>query len=250
MPPPKPFFATPMHDGRVHAEFLEGMEDLLCALTRAGVPHARGRTSGISHIERARDLLHAQFLASDATILFWIDSDMGFRPQDAVDLVAFLTATGEGVVAGPYVKKLPPEELAPGESPWTFEPLPQPEPSIALEGRRYIPVRAAGTGFMALSRAAAEALSEGQPTYWAGPRRAPFRAARVYRGATGEVFYGEDFPLCARWRAIGGKVWLAADVELAHVGARAYRQKLGIEPAPAVREDPARDRLAPSGTGG
>jgi glycosyltransferase involved in cell wall biosynthesis len=59
-----------------------------------------------SLITRARNYCADEFLRSDADHLLFIDSDIGFNPQDVIAMMALQTPESEyDVIAGPYPKK-------------------------------------------------------------------------------------------------------------------------------------------------
>ena len=78
--------ATPFYDG-AQADYLRSVVGLTGAAARAGVGCAFAWLSNNAVIDRARNVLAAAFLQSDATHLVFIDGDIGFVPEDLLDLV-------------------------------------------------------------------------------------------------------------------------------------------------------------------
>lgn len=141
---------------------------------------------------RQRDMLVAEFLASDCTHLLWVDSDIGWQPSDAEKLLA----TEKDFVAGCYAKKGPgcqvPARLIPNR-----------------QGELYEAEHVA-TGFLLVARSAIDRMAETAERYSSGGKEyQSFFLQNINEGT-------EDVAFCRRWREAGGQVWLHTGVVLAH----------------------------------
>ena len=97
--------ATPLYDG-AQADYLRSVVGLTGAAERAGVGCAFAWLSNNAVIDRARNVLAAAFLQSDATHLVFIDGDIGFVPEEVIDLVARMQADDRlAVIGAPYPKR-------------------------------------------------------------------------------------------------------------------------------------------------
>src|SRR6187551_1707350 len=139
--PPILFLATPTHDARVHHAYMNGvLEAALAHRGRLIISKFTSLTLSLS-----RDILTAHFLRSNATHLFWVDSDIGWS---AADLDKLLSA-GKAFVCGNYARK-------------------QEDRGLASELRNHregklIEAEYAAAGFVLLTRACVERLVEAHP---------------------------------------------------------------------------------------
>jgi hypothetical protein len=229
----KPFFATPSIDGKYCGAYKRSFQSLLCGLTRSGIEFECADLEFHSHILRARNELWSQFLIErvDCDLLFLVDADIGFRPQDAANQLR----CGLDFVVGPYPNKF---------GVWSVQPL-QMRGNVQMRkldtGERFVEVRRGGTGFMSLSRRAVEKLSEGRRKYRGGMPNAPRVCLDVFDkrfdGGFGDPdldgYMGEDYDLCDRWREMGETVWCNIDAQLVHVGSTEHAGKFTDTYGPA-----------------
>jgi hypothetical protein len=160
---------------------------------------------GILH--RARNVLLTRFLRSDATDLVFWDSDVACAPGDLPRLLAH----DEDLVCGPYRFRADPEGW-----PIRWLDAPRTTPSGLIE------VEAAPAGFLRVTRHALERMTAAEPDAWIEDRH----DGRVtwlfdYERRAHEL-HGEDFVFCAKWRAIGGAVWLDRRLRLSHFGQKGF----------------------------
>lgn len=214
-----PLFATPCFGGLATWQFTRSMVDLGETFGKAGIPFKTWMLSD-SVVDRARNDCVAEFFEQGCSDLFYIDADIAFQPQDALDM---LTA-GLDFVLGPYRKKC-------AEEKWTAALLEETQRTGKVAMRhhpgsrsiRYVAHAEGGAGFMCLSRAAVEQLVAGVPTYQ-GEREGEPRKTRtpdVFKSVISvedDTRIGEDQYVCRRWRALGGTVWCSVDTRLKHIG--------------------------------
>ena len=176
---------------------------------------------GESLVCRARNRLACDFLASDATHLLFIDSDLIFSPEH-VDRIAGHAARGVPIVAGLYPKK----QRALGWVCNVLEPCPEPDEHDLQ------PVKYAGTGFLCIARAVFEAMMAAYPEarydpddgdawdrdLWeffpVGIRECPETGRRR--------LLSEDWWFCQRARDLGYEVMMDTRIVLKHVGQFIY----------------------------
>lgn len=203
--------AVPCGDGRYESVFLRSLRE-----TEAAVRYFGGETRLMefpygSDIALARAKLHGAFLRSDSTHCFWIDSDQGWA---AKDFVRVLLAKRDFVaVAG--IRKVMPHSFAVRVADDFGRPLP-----IQHQARDGL-IEASGVGFAfaCITRACAERVRDANPDlrFVAADGREEYALFNpiVLNGQ----YYGEDYSYVHRWRQTGGKVWIAPEVSLQHVGA-------------------------------
>lgn len=244
-PPPAParlLVATPLYDG-AQADYLRSVVALTGAAERAGVACSFAWLSNNAWIDRARNALAAAFLQSDATHLVFIDGDIGFLPEELLDLVARMQADDRlAVVGAPYPKrrinwnlvaaaaakglaKDNPAALELYSGIFPIEPL-DPAGNYALNAP--IELKHAGTGLMVIRRDVVETLAarHTELAYLADAldRESGLTADRIVAlfqsmidPETGHI-YGDDYAFCRRARAAGFRIWLAPWMRTSHTG--------------------------------
>jgi FkbM family methyltransferase len=183
-------------------------------------------------VERARNVLTANFLATDCTHLLFVDSDIAFTPRD----VARIISHNEDVVGGIYPLKTMDQTVK-----WCGNGTSESEKRKAESGNdnhgstesRIAEVRpdglqevgCIGTGFMCIARRALERIiaADGSKICYRQdwpPHREEFAFWRqTIRNVNGRKrFLTEDWNFCYRYRELGGKVFADTQVILRHVG--------------------------------
>ena len=102
----KLFVATPMYGGVCAGMYARSIADLSAICTRYGISLQLYYLFNESLITRARNYCVDEFMRSDATHLMFIDSDIGFNPNDVIALLALQDDESPyDVIGGPYPKK-------------------------------------------------------------------------------------------------------------------------------------------------
>lgn len=178
---------------------------------------------GDSLVARARNTLTADFLASDATHLLWIDTDLIFS-REHVERIAKHT---EDIVGGFYPKK---QE---GEVQWVCNSL-NPPGERRADGLQ--PVKYMGTGFLRISRKVFERMIAAY-----GERLAykPDQGTRIEHDFWSVGCYdfpdrtrrylSEDWFFCQRALDLGFTVWGDTNIILKHVGQAVYPLRSQVE---------------------
>lgn len=236
--------ATPCYGGQLTWLYHESVMRLFATCLSAGIDVSPLVVAGDALITRARSELVAQFLDNPATThLLFIDSDIGFDPDQARRLLAF----GADVTAAAYPAKViewdrTKQLVATGE--FRPEKMYRYVYGVAdkarIEGRNgFIKASYAGTGFMMIRRAALEKMCAAHPElrYRATHTRSAHANESVNRYAlfdcmiepeTG-TYLSEDFAFCRRWTALGGEIWVDAKSRLKHVGPVIFDGDLSAE---------------------
>ena len=172
------FVAVPMYGGMCHGMFARSMIDLGVLMNHWGVKIQLYFLFNESLITRARNYCADEFLRSDCTHLMFIDSDIGFSPQDVMAMLAMSSDDSEyHVMCGPYPKKCiawekiktavdrgfadeDPKQLDRFVGDFVFNPLGN-QTSIPLN--QPVEVLESGTGFMLIQRKAFELLALARP---------------------------------------------------------------------------------------
>jgi hypothetical protein len=107
----KLFLAAPMYGGQCFGTFARSVADLSAVCTRYGVQLQIYFLFNESLITRARNYCCDEFMRSDATHMLFVDSDIGFNPEDVIAMLALQSDESDyDVIGGPYPKKCIPWE--------------------------------------------------------------------------------------------------------------------------------------------
>ena len=213
---PSLFIATPCLDGNVNAHYTASLVRTMTTLQQKGWRSPQiDFEIGNSLIADARNKLVARFLASAATDLVFIDSDLSWSPDDLVRLASYDVP----FVAGVYQRK----------SRTKIDFAVKFGTTIGMDAQRLMEVERVGTGFMRLRRDCLEKMVAAHASLRLknplAQDDAHFYALFDTTIVDGQ-FIGEDFTFCDRWRAIGGQVLIDPTINMAHHGAAAYDEPL------------------------
>jgi hypothetical protein len=241
----KIFVATPMYGGQCHGMYTKSSCDLAKIAQAYQMDIKMFYLFNESLITRARNYCVDEFLRSDYTHLMFIDSDIGFDPNDVLSL-AILCEEGErDIVCGPYPKKTiawekikqavergfadNPSNLEHYGGDYVFNPL-EGEKELRLD--EPIPVLEGGTGFMMISRNAFKKFDEAYPDLRYYPdhvRTTHFDGSRdigMYFQALidpeSERYLSEDYMFCQYMRKVGINTYYCPWMRLTHTGSYVF----------------------------
>jgi hypothetical protein len=241
----KIFVATPMYGGNCHGMYCKSTAELAKLGQHYGIDIKFFYLFNESLITRARNYCADEFMRGDYTHLMFIDSDIGFDPNDVLTLAAMMDENdpnGKKIMCGPYPKKtiawekikLAVEKGYADENPsrlenfvgdYVFNPASGQtqvridEPVKVLEG---------GTGFMMITKDAFTKFDEAYPDYKYRPdhvRTKNFDGSRkitMYFQALideqSERYLSEDYMFCQWMSKVGVDVWMAPWMKMIHTG--------------------------------
>lgn len=240
----KLFVATPMYGGQCAGMFAKSTADLSAMCTSYGIPLQFYYLFNESLITRARNYCVDEFMRSEAEHLMFIDSDIGFNPQDIIALMALQAQEPEKyeIIGGPYPKKCISWEkiklavdkgfadedaniLERFVGDYVFNPkngsgsIPIAEPVEVLE---------IGTGFMMITKAALKKFMAKYPEYMYRPdhvRTDHFDGSReIMMFFQAEVdpaskrYLSEDYWFCQKAQQADIRTWFCPWMKLQHVG--------------------------------
>jgi glycosyltransferase involved in cell wall biosynthesis len=196
-----------------------------------------------SLITRARNYCVDEFMRSDFKHLMFIDSDIGFDPQDIIAMMALQIQNEEyDIIGGPYPKKciswekikLAVDKGIADENPtvldkyvgdFVFNPK---EGSGTFSIGEPVEVLEIGTGFMLIRKEAMEKFRDTYPEYHYKPdhvRTEQFDGSReILQYFQAEIdpkskrYLSEDYWFCQKAQEAGLKTWLCPWMKLSHVG--------------------------------
>ena len=243
----KIFVATPMYGGICGGQYCKSTADLSSMAAQYGMDVRFFYLFNESLITRARNYLVDEFLRSDCTHLMFIDSDIGFDPNDVIALSVIADPKSDkDIVCGPYPKKCiawekivravdkgfadkDPNNLEKYVGDYVFNPK-EGTGSIALD--EPVEVLEGGTGFMIIQRKALEKFAAAYPQYGYLPdhvRTEHFDGTReILQYFQAEIdpkskrYLSEDYWFCQKMWDIGVKTWLCPWMKLQHTGAYVF----------------------------
>lgn len=205
----------PTVDGCYESGFMVGLFQTMRTLEKLGVHCELAEEKYTADIALARAKLFAAFRRSTNTHALWVDSDMGYGPNEVVRLFA----ANKDFVAAAGPKKRYPISFAANYTDDNGNPL----PLMYDMDTGTMEVTEIGMAFALMTKKCAEKMTAAYPEL-------------LYTGITGENewavfnpmvrnrrYFSEDFAFCSRWRAIGGKCYMAPEVELSHTGKHTFR---------------------------
>lgn len=239
----KLFVATPMYGGQCAGMYTRSIADLAAMCARYQIPLQIYYLFNESLITRARNYCVDEFIRSDATHLMFIDSDIGFNPNDVLALLALCTdESSYDVIGGPYPKKCiswekikqavdkgvadeDPNKLEKFVGDYVFNPksdqreIPLGQPVEVME---------IGTGFMMVQKRVFAKYREAFPHLSYKPdhvRTEHFDGSREIHAyfdciidPQSKRYLSEDYMFCYNVQKMGGHVWFCPWMQLQHVG--------------------------------
>jgi hypothetical protein len=238
-------FTTPCYASNVAMNYAVSCFDLIRESMRRGL-NFNTHIHSESLVTRARNEIVKFFLANEEyTHLFFIDSDIAFRPEAAFRL---LLANRDVASAIYPIKRFnwPAEGLPAGMTLSQFEAAYTDYPfnpigygattSVAdlVDKDGFLEVAEAPTGFMAIKRHVFYEMMRRYPELQYvpdGPAGNPL--AKFYWlffdcmvDPDSRRYLSEDYAFCRRWRDMGGKVYADLNSELVHHGQYLFRGNL------------------------
>ena len=239
----KLFLAVPMYGGQCAGMFARSVADLTSLCTQYGIQLQLYFLFNESLITRARNYCADEFMRSNATHLMFIDSDIGFNPNDVIALLALQDdASPYDVIGGPYPKKciswekikLAVDKGVADEDPNTLEKYVGDYVFNPKSNQGAIPigepveVSEIGTGFMMIRRRTFEKYQEAFPQLSYKPdhvRTEHFDGSREIMAffdciidPESKRYLSEDYMFCYNVQKMGLQVWFCPWMQLQHVG--------------------------------
>lgn len=201
--------AIPAYDGRLNINAAFTIAQLAMATKQYGFTMELAHISGSSIITRARNLLVSRFRASDCTDLLFVDSDINFKVDDVLRLLAL--SSDKDVVAGAYPRR--------GGALSYFTDIDYGENGELVFVDGLLRVKRVGTGFMLIRRHVIDALVARHPEwrYYVDTEKTHHYSVFDFM-TTPDGYIGEDYLFCDRVREQGFNVYLDPDVNLGHYG--------------------------------
>lgn len=212
------WIAMPCYTGQVHIATMRSVIEDLLALSGRGDRVTVFDESGNSMIAHGRDMICAKFLASDGTDLVFVDSDVAWE----AGLIPKLVDHPVDIVAGIYPRRADP--LA-----FHCRYIQERKELHADPNTGLIEVEGVPAGFLRITRRCLTEMVAAYPKTRFADKYAPtgYAHALFDNIHEGDVYFGEDYSFCRRWRQIGGTVWIDPEMTLTHIGNKGFTGSLG-----------------------
>jgi hypothetical protein len=226
----KLYLATPCFGCQMSAAYLASVLNLQAECAMRGIECQTDFIGNESLVERARNILVARFLKTDATHLLFVDADIGFRPESVFRLLD----SGKDVVTAVYPKK---------SFNWSMvktkleQKDPEPVRQMGLDfniniasdrepvENGMVRVLDSATGFMMIKRQVLERMTAHfqQELYCINdiPGHNPKDYVAIFAcmvDTSTRRFLSEDYSFCRRYQQLGGEIWADIASPLVHIG--------------------------------
>lgn len=208
----KIFLAIPTRDGSVHLDTTRCLLDAhIDALIRGWALDIHDSIT--NPISSARNLLLAEFLASDCDDLVWIDWDIAWGKGQLMELIDYPVD---------FVGAVPPHRNDTGTFPVRWDSSDthiRTDPATGL-----IKIEGMPMAFVRIKRCAVEEMVAAYPHLEYHHPGAPNDSAwRLFSfDLIGRGEWSEDMMFCRRFREIGGEVWCDPTIQFSHIGPKRF----------------------------
>lgn len=214
--------ASPQFGGQCSTIFARSIVDLALVAGAYRLPFDQAFLLNESLITRARNTLCATFLKSDAKHLLFVDADIGFLAQDAIELLILQAQNPEyDIIGAPYRKKDLTRE-------WCFNY----DKPFDVNSKEPVEVSGIGTGFMMIRREVLEKFAEMYPDRYsyvpdntAEEQQSGKTIVQYFQAEIDPVdrrYLSEDYWFSKRCKEIGIRTWLCPWMKLQHAGTHIF----------------------------
>lgn len=219
--PIKVLLAAPSYDGRYDVRFMTSLFYTQEECRKNNITILPYFLCYDSLIQRARNEYFHSAYVSNVDVLFFIDSDIGWEPQDFIKLVL----SDHDMIGGTYRKKQDSPPL------YAFKAL---EDDGEKSGYKLKPdkngileVFGLGCGFLKISKNCFKQLYETEKNFYTEKidfDEKPTKIKNICECVINEknYFISEDILMCYKWRKLGHKVYLDTNINCKHVGVKEY----------------------------
>lgn len=205
--------AAPGYDGRYDVRFLESITNTILLCAQNNIEVVPLYLCYDSLVQRVRNNYFRIAYENGFDVLFFVDSDMGWKPKDFLKLVL----SDKDMIGGGYRKKHDNEELytfkVKGDTENTFEIVPDDNGLLEVNGL--------GCGFLKMTRNCFGKLFENESKIYTDGKTVTKMICDCVVNEQGH-FISEDILLGFKWQSLGGKVYVDTNIDLIHVGNKEY----------------------------
>lgn len=211
--------ASPSYDGRYDVRYLTSLYQTMIECNKYNITILPYFLCYDSLIQRARNDYFRTAYESKVDVLFFIDSDIGWKAEDFIKLVL----SEKDIIGGAYRKKIESEEL------YAFKVLESSSDNnfnLKADENGILEVFGMGCGFLKLSRKCIEKLWENEKNFYyeEGNQGDKTVVKNICECTINENnnFISEDIIIGAKWIKLGYKLYLDTNINCVHVGNKEY----------------------------
>lgn len=215
----KLFIGIPSYDGRMPISAAYELPRLAVSAMNHKFSIHLGHLSGCSIINKARNHLVDQFMSSDCTEMLFIDSDINFKLEDILRIMAL--GSDKDIVCGCYPRRS-------SDKMFVTDIYYNEHGGVELTEEGLLRIERSGTGFMFIKRHVIQKLMDDHPEwkYWVQDQNKHHYS--IFDFKTTEFGYmGEDYNFCDRAREAGFKIYLDPEINLGHFGLTEFTGHFG-----------------------
>jgi hypothetical protein len=211
------WIAIPAYTGMIHLGTMRCIIADMLKLCERGDKVTIFDETGNAMIAHGRDLICSKFLAGEGSDLIFVDYDVTWEEGAILRLVD----APMDVVAGLYPRR---------QDPLAFFVRYLDKPELHADpDTKLLEVEAVPAGFLKISRRALTEMVAAYPKTRFADKYAPtgFAHALFDNIHEGDLYFGEDYSFCMRWRDIGGTVWIDPEIKMGHIGFKTFHGSIG-----------------------
>lgn len=198
--------STPSYDGKVNVWHATALSETVKLGLTKNINISAIYVSYDALVQRARNDIFSLAYNAKVDDLIFIDCDVDWSPTDFFKLLNY----DVDIVAAPIIKK--------NDQIVTYSVK---APIYAPEKNGLVPVLGCATGFMRIRREAIEKIWYNAAEYKEPHKPEPIRMVFDVKVVDGEL-WSEDIVFCARWRELGGKIYIDPTIDCGHSGEKRW----------------------------
>lgn len=214
--PIKVLIATPSYDGKFDVRYLNSLFETQKIAPSHNIQLLPYFLCYDSLIQRARNDYFRTAFQSGVDVLFFIDSDIGWNPEDFVKIVK----SQYDVIGASYRKKTNNEEL------YAFKAkeVGQNDFKLTPDSNGILEVSGLGFGFIKFSKSAVKALWDSEKNFYGGKTTDTQFTKNICECIinSDNDFVSEDIIVGFKWAGLGNKTYLDTTIDLIHSGNAEY----------------------------
>jgi len=208
--------ATPSYDGKFDVRYLNSLFETQKIAPSHNIQLLPYFLCYDSLIQRARNDYFRTAYQSGVDVLFFIDSDIGWNPDDFIKIIK----SEQDVIGGSYRKKSNNEEL------YAFKAKEDGVNKFKLtpDANGILEVSGLGFGFMKFSKFAVKTLWENEKSFYGGKDTDQNLTKNICECVinSDNDFVSEDIIVGFKWAQLGYKTYLDTTIDLIHSGNAEY----------------------------
>lgn len=209
----KVIVASPSYDGKYDVRYMDSLIKTVSECPKHNIKILPYFLCYDSLIQKARnDYFYAAY-KSQADVLFFIDSDIGWNSDDFIKLVK----SEKDMIGGTYRKKTEDEEL------YAFKVMGKDSSdwNLNYDENGLLEIMGIGCGFLKLSRRCYNKLWENEKKFYVDSEKTIKNICDCVITDQNN-FVSEDITMCMKWIMSGEKCYLDTNISLSHTGIKEY----------------------------